>query len=164
MSKQLVKLISVEMATAIPKKDGGTYTGTKIVYEVNGNVQMKGIHPNGLKFNEELRQQLQTLSETKLPKDVVLHTEKAENGFNVNVMGILPSDTPTEVSASTTPKSSGSTVGSGNHGGGNSTAKDVAINRAVALKAAIETSAVDTSVELKLELAKRFVKFLETGE
>lgn len=159
MSKERVKVLSIEMETSIPKKDGGTYTGTKIVYEKDGKTVTKGIHPNGLKFNEELRNQLVTLLGSGLPKDVVLHTEKAENGFNVNVVGILPADTPVESTRSSfTPKSTGGSS-TGTSGGGN---KDTSINRAVALKAAVESNT--GSVESTVEVAKRFVTFLETGE
>lgn len=159
MSKDRVKVLSIEMETSIPKKDGGTYTGTKVVYEKDGKTVTKGIHPNGLKFNEELRNQLVTLSESGLPKEVVLHTERAENGFNVNVVAILPADTETTSSTTTTsytssPKST--------YGGGSTSNKDTAINRAVALKAAVESGVEGT--DNTVALAKRYVTFLETGE
>jgi hypothetical protein len=146
MSKQVVKLKLVEVDVPVQKRDGGTYQASQITYEVDGQTRTKAIHNTVLKNNEELQHQFNALADTKMPIMVELNTVKTDDGF-VNLVGITPateqeqyaqesSNTPTQTKPSQTPNYSSNKKSSYKADPN----KEESIVRAVALKAAVETS------------------------
>lgn len=56
------ELVVVQFDTDIKKRDGGSYKGTKIIYNAFDKVNEKGIHESTFEFKPELRGQLESLN------------------------------------------------------------------------------------------------------
>lgn len=152
MSKQLVKMLSVEINVPVEKRDGGTYQATKLVYtDGSGRTITKAIGTEHLARPENvpLAMKLRTLAQ-QTPTEVVLSTVK--NGAYTNVVDLeSPSDVPTSELAETTTtgpteKTQSSMAGSTGGGtykgkssyGGKSPEERRSIQAQVALKAAVD--------------------------
>ncbi len=169
MSKQIVKLKLVEVDVPVQKRDGGTYQASQITYEVDGQTRTKAIHTNVLKNNEELQHQFNVLADTKMPIMVELNTVKTDDGF-VNLVGITPA-TEQEQYSSQNEESTKSThkpvtqLGPAQYVNKKKTydnsGKEESIVKAVALKAAVETTqGKDASPEKILTIAEVFATWL----
>lgn len=56
------KIVSIDLNATITKAQGGTYKGAEIVFkDVNGKVQTKNIHENGLKYAPAVKNGLESL-------------------------------------------------------------------------------------------------------
>lgn len=56
------KIVSIDLNATITKASGGTYKGAEIVFkDVNGKVQTKNIHENGLKYAPAVKNGLESL-------------------------------------------------------------------------------------------------------
>lgn len=188
MSKQLATVFSVNVNVPVEKKDGGTYQAAQIQYQTKGtdgtvgNIVTKAVGMQFLATNPDLQSKIMGLSQADLPTDVVIHTE--QNGNFTNIVDILSTDevNPAELSAPTTKPVFRGTQGKGNFGGGGtqqrstggyqgksanntggeSADKSASINRAVALKAAVEYSAGKTvTPENVIVVAKTFEGYLK---
>jgi len=183
MSKQLATVFSVNVNVPVEKKDGGTYQAAQIQYQTKGvdgtvgNIVTKAVGMQFLTSNPDLQSKILGLSQADLPTDVVIHTE--QNGNFTNIVDILSTDEvdTSELSGPTIKpafkgtqgkgnfgggKSGGWTKGAGNSGGGESADKSASINRAVALKAAVEyTSGSEATPENVITIAKTFEGYLK---
>lgn len=146
MSKQLVKMLSVEINVPVEKRDGGTYQATKLVYtDSSGRTITKAIGTEHLSRPENvgLAMKLRNLAQ-QTPTEIVLSTVK--NGAYTNVVDLeSPSDVPTSELAESTPsgateKTSGSSYASKGSKGysGKSPEERRSIQAQVALKAAVD--------------------------
>jgi len=98
------ELVMVDFDTDIPKRAGGSYQGTNIVYKAFNKVNEKGFTTKTFEFKPELRSQLEALS----PKDkftLNMYKEKDSKFWNVDsvapghVQQHSPSSTPAQGSA-----------------------------------------------------------------
>lgn len=56
------RIVSIDLNATITKASGGTYKGAEIVFkDVNGKVQTKNIHENGLKYAPAVKNGLESL-------------------------------------------------------------------------------------------------------
>lgn len=91
-------VISVDVDVQIPKKNGGTYPGTQLIYKnKKGEIKNKAFHSNVLKFNEELKKALDNLG----PGEHFIMTQEKEGEF-WNVKSLVKIDGSQVASNNTT--------------------------------------------------------------
>lgn len=152
MSNVLVTIVSVQPNAQITKRDGGTYTGLKLVYESGGRTVEKAIHKSILEKNPALMAKLVALQPGQ---EVGLALEK--NGNFTNITDVVPASQAEAAPVSSYSKTSNFKRPAQ---GGGSDPKDVArIARQVAVQAA--ATAADESrsiVSVAEELAAFILK------
>lgn len=75
------KIVEVAIDTTIAKNGGGSYKGTRIAYrDGDGTLKEKGIHSNALKYNPNLKKQLEAI---KAGDDVTVVMEKEGEYWNI---------------------------------------------------------------------------------
>ncbi len=164
MSKTRVTLTKIEPnQTIVKQKNAGTYQATKLTFTIKGVEETKNImnsqltHPNGAQVNNALN----TLITLPLPVDVVL--DEVQNGTFLNIVQILPKETPEESPRDAKPAyvPGGFNKSGGGFSGGKGYSKtDIAgMRRSVALQAAANAFVGRTSQEI-VDAARVFEKFL----
>ena len=101
MSEQLVvTLLQAVSKTAVPRREGGTYPGAKLVYELNGRPYTKGIHENALAKHPDLADKIKSF-ENRTNVRVVLVREKLDKFINIiDIREAEPGDQSSPVSSS----------------------------------------------------------------
>jgi hypothetical protein len=163
-------VVSVERDVDIPKKDGGSYVGTRLTYRDNqGNLKEQNWHPNGLKYNHAVRN---SLDEMQAGEKFTMTKEKGDNGiWNVKTLIKGVAGATPQQGKSYTPSNNNSNTFEVNNQLKEKQMKFDELRqpiyvRQTALKAASELATV---LKLKteqdvLDQAVRFVKYIETGD
>ena len=162
-------VVSVERDVDIPKKDGGSYVGTRLTYRDNqGSLKEQNWHPNGLKYNHAVRN---SLDELEAGEKFTMTKEKGDNGmWNVKTLikGVVASNEAPQAGKSYTPSKS-------NAGGGNwPTSEERKETQTHIIRQNSVTNAVnfvsqtaqkkDQTVANVLQVAKQFEQFVLTGD
>lgn len=164
-------VVSIEHEVQIAKNGGGSYPGSRVSYrDKDGTLREQNFHQNALKFNAAIKNGLENLS----AGDSFTMVKEKENDF-WNVKQIFKGEAT--VQANSTPAPVAAQASSGpNTFEVNNQLKEKQMKfdvlrqpiyvRQTALKAASELSTIFklNTPEDVLNLSKRFVTYIETGE
>lgn len=147
MSNVQIQVVSVQSDIQIPKKDGGSYAGTQLVYNAGGRTMTKGFAKAFIDNNVQLKAKLEAL---KAGEAATLVLEK--KGAFTNVVDILEAGAAPPASSGSSYSSSGSS-----HKSKGSTKETARIVRQTAVTAAAAFEKTPHAVMETAELLSEFI-------
>ena len=174
MSKTLATVFSVELNVPTTKRDGGTYSAAKISYQEKGTdgsvgkIKTSTTNMVFLAKNPVLQSKIFGLTNADLPTDVVIVQEQQGNFTNLTDILSVEEANPAELTATIASGAGGYTQSAAPKSSGVSKKdtddKSASINRAVALKAAVEFMATTESTPSKIIEVSKVLEGYLRGE